>query len=408
MSNLSPDLAALKSASASSAPCSLAIFVHRASEFLTDYESHGEGVIAFSLLDGLARRGHRIWAYTNRVAIRQSHPNLQVRAVPQARVPANSLAAWEHSWRADRWFQALAKQTQIDLVWRMAPTGRACPYPPSAGGRPLVVGPLFEEWPSHARLKTGRRLGLDNLVGPLGDRGWRRTLSRANLLLGSLPDQTRRLGQEYPLAQTLQLPLIVEPPPALRNEPRIPPRPPGPLRLIFVANLQANKNPQIFGEIVELLQRQSVPVEGWLVGDGPERAGLEAFRAAHGLEEVLHFAGKVPNEEVYARLAQADLLISTSLGEPYGRSIVEGMAVGTPPVCHRSGGPAQFVEHGRDGLLVDDLTASAFVRAIADLYAHPARWQSLSEGARLKAATWTSEAIIGRLEERLLSLCPSK
>ena len=59
----------------------LTIFVHRASECLTDHESHGDGLICFSLLSGLAERGHQIFAYTNTAPIRQCSPNLHVKTI---------------------------------------------------------------------------------------------------------------------------------------------------------------------------------------------------------------------------------------------------------------------------------------------------------------------------------------
>ena len=128
-------------------PEKLSLFVHRASECLTDHEAHGEGLICFSLLKGLVDRGHRIFAYTNRVAVRDMPQGLIVRS-GQHRVPANSLAPWEHTWRATRWLRQLIKEEPIDLVWHMNPAGGGgCPRPPQTFGKPLVVGPLYYGWP---------------------------------------------------------------------------------------------------------------------------------------------------------------------------------------------------------------------------------------------------------------------
>ncbi len=90
------------------------------------------------------------------------------------------------------------------------------------------------------------------------------------------------------------------------------------------------------------------------------------------------FRGKVPNSEVYGYVREADFLVSTSLGEPYGRGIAEAMSVGTPAVCHRSGGPADFIDDGEDGLLVDELTAAAYAGRIGRRLAEPGAWGRLS------------------------------
>src|SRR5690242_13181838 len=98
----------------------LTIFVHRASELLTDHASHGDGLICFSLLNGLAERGHQIFAYADHAAIRECSPRLQVRTERHC-TPANSLISWEHARRAERWLRELSRTQQIDLVWRMQP-----------------------------------------------------------------------------------------------------------------------------------------------------------------------------------------------------------------------------------------------------------------------------------------------
>ena len=64
---------------------------------LTDHEPQGEGLISFSLLDGLARRGHDVFTYTPHAAVQNADLRLHVRARRQS-IPADSLAGWEHLW----------------------------------------------------------------------------------------------------------------------------------------------------------------------------------------------------------------------------------------------------------------------------------------------------------------------
>ena len=354
----------------------LTIFVHRASECLTDHEAHGDGLICFSLLNGLAERGHRIFAYANRAPIRACHPNLQVRTA-QHRVPANSLAPWEHGLRADRWLRELARNTKIDLVWRMHPYHGSCPAPPDTQGRPLVIGPMFYGWPADPAKPptTGRPrlgVGIEPLARPFAERGWRRALAQASLLICATRPHTEAMRRQVPGAKTLTLPVIVEPPQGQAADPdkQSRTRTPGSrFHLLFVANLVAYKNPLVFCETLSLLRARGAAVQGTLIGDGPERKRLEAYCQANGLQDIIRFAGKTPNAEVYLRLQQADALVSLSEGEPYGRSIVEAMSVGTPVICHRSGGPADFITDGVDGVLVDELTPGAYAQAVAKLIA---------------------------------------
>jgi glycosyltransferase involved in cell wall biosynthesis len=80
------------------------------------------------------------------------------------------------------------------------------------------------------------------------------------------------------------------------------------------------------------------------------------------------------------------------------------MSVGTPCVCHRSGGPADFIGDGEDGLLVDRLEAASYADAITEIAAEAGRWKQLSDAVRQRAAGWTSDAVISRLEAQLLQL----
>jgi glycosyltransferase involved in cell wall biosynthesis len=387
----------------------LTIFVHRASEHLTDHDSHGDGLICFSLLNGLAKRGHRIYAYSEYPAVARPHPNLIVSGRPHVS-PANALAPWEHAWRAERWLGQLLRARHVDLVWRMHPYGAdGCPRPPRTFGRPLIVGPLFYEWPaaSNGAARGHRRgvprfgVGIGRALRPIGQRGWRRTLRAASLILCATAAHARRMMREVPGARAQVLPVIVDGP-SDHAAPRAQPPADQPLRLVFVGNLVASKRPALFCEIVKMLDTRGLATVGTIIGDGPERGEVERCCAASGIADRINFLGKRPNTEVFGLVREADWLVSTSFGEPYGRNIAEAMSVGTPCICHRSGGPADFIGDGEDGVLVDRLEAGAYADAIARIRAEAGGWKRMSDAARRRAEEWTSEAVIARLEAQLI------
>lgn len=383
------------------------IFVHRASECLTDCEPHGDGLICFSLLNGLAKRGHQVYAYADTASISMCSPNLHVKT-GQSRVPAHSLAPWEQARRADHWMKALTRRQTIDLVWRMHPYGGGCPAVPQAGGRPLVIGPLFYSWPEQTgeAPKLGRPrfgIGLQSIARPIAERGWQRTLSQAALIFCATSAHTEVVQRQHPGTTVRELPVIAEPPPGFKSQNRrgsIGPQE-RPVTLLFAAHLTASKNPQIFCETVRLLRLAGRNTRGVVLGDGPERPSLEAFCKTNHLAECIRFHGKVVHREVYKHLSEADFLVSTSCGEPYGRSIAEAMSVGTPAICHRSGGPADFIADGQDGLLVPELTAAAYAARLEAALSEPGRWDRLSANACQKARQWRTESVLDTLEPLL-------
>src|SRR5262249_36402224 len=87
-----------------------------------------------------------------------------------------------------------------------------------------------------------------------------------------------------------------------------------------------------------------------LVGDGPDRAALEAQAVALGIEERVHFTGAVADPAEYLRAADAFVL--PSVAEGMSNSLLEAMATGLPCLASDIGGNTDLIESERTGLLV--------------------------------------------------------
>jgi len=127
------------------------------------------------------------------------------------------------------------------------------------------------------------------------------------------------------------------------------------------------------------------------VGDGPLRRELEGRPG-------VRVTGRVPHDEVPDRLAAADVVCAPSLLEPFGQSILEGMACGRSVVATRVGGPPEFVVPDA-GVLVDPLDEAELVRALETAAALPCpneigRAAAAAHDVRLQAAR--VEAILER------------
>ncbi len=99
-----------------------------------------------------------------------------------------------------------------------------------------------------------------------------------------------------------------------------------------------------------------------LVGDGPERAALEAHIDALGVRDNVDLAGAVPPEELRRRLQHATVFALPSLWEGMPAAVLEAMACGLPVVASDVNGTRDVVEHGVTGLL----HPSGDVPALAD------------------------------------------
>jgi glycosyltransferase involved in cell wall biosynthesis len=90
-------------------------------------------------------------------------------------------------------------------------------------------------------------------------------------------------------------------------------------------------------------------VELMVVGDGPERARLEAIARATAPDRV-HFLGQTPHPQ--GPLAAADVVVLPSDTEGQPRVAIEAGLSGLPVVATRVGGLAEIVEEGSTGFLV--------------------------------------------------------
>lgn len=123
-----------------------------------------------------------------------------------------------------------------------------------------------------------------------------------------------------------------------------------------------------------------LPVRLIVLGEGPDRAKLEALRDELGLQGCIDMPGFVQNP--YAYLARADLFVLSSHFEGFGNVIVEALAVGTPVVSTDCpSGPAEILEGGKWGALVPLRDASALRAAIEKALAAPADKAALQSRA---------------------------
>jgi glycosyltransferase involved in cell wall biosynthesis len=133
-----------------------------------------------------------------------------------------------------------------------------------------------------------------------------------------------------------------------------------------------------------LARRPSLRIE--ILGDGPERASLEALAAELGLGPRLRFAGACSADVVQERLREASVFALPCRRGPDGDRdgipvvLMEAMASGVPVVTTTLGGIDELVESGRTGLLVDPDCPDLLAHAIESLLNDPALAVRLAEG----------------------------
>lgn len=101
-----------------------------------------------------------------------------------------------------------------------------------------------------------------------------------------------------------------------------------------------------------------------VMGDGSARPTLEALVQEKGLQKQVTFLGRIPREETAPYYQEASLFVLPSLNEGMSNAMLEALASGLPIVATPTGGTAELVTEGKNGLVVPEKSAQALAKAI--------------------------------------------
>ncbi|HYC89653.1 MAG TPA: glycosyltransferase family 4 protein [Thermoanaerobaculia bacterium] len=145
----------------------------------------------------------------------------------------------------------------------------------------------------------------------------------------------------------------------------------GPPLLLTVARLVPRKGHDTVLRALPLVLARIPDLQYAIVGEGPERARLEALARELGVERAVQFAGAAV--DVVPWYQSCDLFVMMSRDEEgevegFGISFTEAAACAKPAIGGRSGGTAEAVLDGVTGLLVEDehSLADAIVNLLTD------------------------------------------
>lgn len=134
-----------------------------------------------------------------------------------------------------------------------------------------------------------------------------------------------------------------------RVAPLLPEPSPG-VRRVIVPRRHVTKNGVEYFVRAMPLIAERIDVEAVLVGDGPERARLEALAGELGVADRIRFLGARPNAEMPGLLSSAELSVFPSLMEATSVAALESMACELPVAASRVGGLPEIVDETVGGL----------------------------------------------------------
>ena len=173
----------------------------------------------------------------------------------------------------------------------------------------------------------------------------------------------------------------------------------GVFNVLMLASLRNYKG---IPELLELARRVSV------------RHDIRFDLVANDDEHIIrrYFAGVTlpPNLEVHGRTddpgrfyAGASVVLNLSRPdlcvETFGLTVLEAMAFGIPVIAPPVGGPAELVEHGREGFLIDSNRNGELTDVLLQLADNEGLCRRLSNAARISAERYSEAAFSENLRE---------
>lgn len=122
--------------------------------------------------------------------------------------------------------------------------------------------------------------------------------------------------------------------------------------ILIVGNLIASKGQELglraIGRIGTLFPR----LECQIIGEGPDRARLEALASQLGLGQRVRFLGRQSRAAVADAMRACSVFVLPSRNEGLGCVYLEAMACGKPVIACRGQGIDEIIKHGVNGWLI--------------------------------------------------------
>ncbi|MDP7076925.1 MAG: glycosyltransferase, partial [Desulfobacterales bacterium] len=103
-------------------------------------------------------------------------------------------------------------------------------------------------------------------------------------------------------------------------------------------------------------------------GDGqdtPEFKKIQQTTWDFGINDIIHFAGRVEQKDLPFYYSAADVLVVSSYHESFGLVALEALACGTPVVATDVGGMKRIIDEGKTGVVIKNNAPYPFAREIS-------------------------------------------
>ena len=167
------------------------------------------------------------------------------------------------------------------------------------------------------------------------------------------------------------------------------------LTAVTLGRLTKQKSYDRLLRVHEALIREGFDYDLWILGEGEERANLEAFIKEHDLSDSVKLLGFCQNP--YPYIASADFLVCSSLYEGFSTFVSEGIILGKAIVTTDCTGMRELLGDSEYGMITENSEA-ALLSGIRQLLTDPALRSSYEARAQVRGQRFSSRQTAEKTE----------
>ncbi|MDQ3819685.1 MAG: glycosyltransferase [Acidobacteriota bacterium] len=149
----------------------------------------------------------------------------------------------------------------------------------------------------------------------------------------------------------------------------------GPLRLLYVGHLLAEKGVTRVLDILACLRREGCDAYLDIIGDGPERVLLEALATDLNVSDAVKLHGWLARPLLAPLYAQAHFMLLPTESEGWPKVLSEAMAYGAVPLSSDVSSIPQYLKEFGTGKVYRPEDIESFADAIIRYSNHPEEWK---------------------------------
>ena len=364
------------------------ILVPSASHILTDHYLSSEGTFCYTLFKNLEKYGYQFEAISAYVKVNKPLKNTVFHQAGSEAITPTMDPIRKYSTRIKFMLQAYRKSLKIiekhkiDIIHHMLPAVYNQTFSPLAimgktRKHPFIFGPLSAH--IHPRPLD------EKILLPITSKLHKKTVQKSDAII-TITEYVKNLYSKFLNEEKIRvIPLGID---TEKFKPaKNPHKEENHYEILFTGYLYKIKGVEHLIKAIKIVleKEKKKNIRLRIVGEGPEKPHLEKLAEALKIKNKVIFEGFIPYTKIHKYYQKCDIFCFPTLGEPFGKAIVEAMACAKPVIASNIGGPKEIIDNGVNGLLVPPANPEKIAEKIINLLEDKHLRKKIGENARKKA-----------------------